>query len=129
MMIIKNVVVNLKQKFYFTVRESIKPGLFNSLDKSHIVVLITIYELTTKYNRKELIASEVAMASPLSRPSAFKAIEDLERLGLIKIEKVTIGKRTFKKIELTSLGREITELLVRIRDTYEMKMRDNAKEN
>ena len=129
MMIIKNVVVNLKQKFYFTVRESIKLGLFNSLDKSHIVVLITVYELTTKYNRKELIASDVAMASPLSRPSAFKAIEDLEKMNLIKIEKITIGKRTFKKVELTELGKEVAELLIRIRDAYEKKMRDNTKEN
>ena len=124
-MTIKLVGVSLKRKFYMALRSEIDKGIFDRLDREEIITLITIYELNNKYNRKELIVSEIAMATPLSRPSVFRAIDTLMQLGLIETEVISIGNRKFKKIKLTELGKEIAEMLIKIRDLYNERKSQN----
>ena len=120
--------VGPKRNFYETIRLQIDKGVFDRLGREEIITLITIYELNTRYNRKELIVSEIAAATPLSRPSIFRAIETLLSLGLIETEVIEIGARTFKKVKLTDLGKEIAELLIKARDLYKERTKQQKQQ-
>ncbi len=93
-------------------------GILGHIERTDILTLITIYELTIKSGKDKLVAEEITRAAPISRRSVFNSLKSLERLGLISAERVTTGKITHRLFYMTPLGREIAELLIRIRDLY-----------
>ena len=92
-------------------------GVYDKLDREGILVLITIYELEKKGVREPLITT-VSKSAPLSTSAFFRVVNTLIQLGLIEEEVTYTGGQRHRKLKLTELGREIAELLVKIRELY-----------